>query len=398
MKVLLATNIKTMDEGIKRLCGEGIEFAGEVYYSEAIPKAAEGVDTVVLSAVLPGEDDAVGMIYRLRCADKRIILLAGDKENGIVNTALAAGVYDILFDPVKPEDVVRLLRKPNKFADVAPMVMKNVKMKNGGRAYDTSALRSRPGTGHTRKVVTVAGPEASGKSFVLSNLAYTFAYKGINTALLDGDLGERSQWFYFNIPDEDKRYALKDMLESEEVSDPKREGAFFMGGRLRVYTAAPYDMRFNKININCGCGNLISVTDRLRFDGGMVLVDNDGDMDNEFTRFSVSMADTVLLVVRPCYDELQKSRWMLEQLKLNRVTLNKFLLVINGFVRNRGFSVRDIVRYLNESFACRVLIPADNISAYESMRFGRPAVSLEGCSEEMKEAFETLAGLITGMG
>lgn len=396
MRVLLATNIRALDEGIKRLCGDGIEFAGEVYYREAIPEAAEGVDTVVLSAVLPGEEDVGGMIYRLRCADKRIILLAGEKGNVIADTALAAGVYDILFDPVKPEDVVRLLRKPNKFADVAPMVMNSVRMRRGERTYD-ALLRNESGTtGNSRRVVTVAGPESSGKSFVLSNLAYTFAYRGINTALLDGDLAERSQWFYFNIPDEDKRYALKDMLESEKVLDPKREGAFFMGGRLRVYTAAPYDMRFNKIGISCDGGKLMSVTDRLRFEGGMVLVDNDGDLKNEFTRFSMSMADTVLLVVRPCYDELQKSRWMLEQLREDRLTLSKFILVINSFVSNRGFTAGDISRYLNGKFAGKVVIPADNAAAYESMRFGKPAVSFEGCCEDMKEAFETLAGLILG--
>jgi cellulose biosynthesis protein BcsQ len=250
--------------------------------------------------------------------------------------------------------------------------------------------------GSFRRTVTVAGAKSSGKSFVVSNIAYTFARRGVSTAVLDGDLEERSQWFYFNIPDEDKRYALKDILEAEEVPSLTDKGAFFMGGRLKVYTAAPYDMRFNRVGIRPEYGRLAAVMDGLRLEAGMVVTDNDGDIGNSFTRLSMSMADTVLLVVRPCYDELQKSRWMLEQLREDRLTLSKFILVINGFVSNRGFTAGDISRYLNGKFAGRVVIPADNAAAYESMRFGKPAVSFEGCCEDMKEAFETLAGLILG--
>jgi len=201
---------------------------------------------------------------------------------------------------------------------------------------------------------------------------------------LDGDLKERSQWFYFNISDEDRRYALKEILESERVPDLTGEGASFMGGKLRVYTAAPYDMRFNKIGISCGYDRLMAVTDQLRVNGGMVLVDNDGDINNNFTRLSMNIAESVLLVVRPCYDELQENRWMLEQLREGQLILNKFILVVNGFVGNRGFSVKDIVRYLG--------------AAYESLRFGKPAAAFDGCCEEMKEAFETLAGIILGTG
>ncbi len=392
MKVLLATNIKAMDDGVKGLAGDGIEFAGEVYYREAVAGAAGDADIVVVSAALPGDASIEDIIYRLRCMDKRVVLLAGGGGYETVGFALEAGVYDILTDPVRPEDVVALIRNPRRFSDVAEMVMDNARRKGNTGMPVIAESEKKPGNpGSIRRAVTVAGAKGAGKSFVVSNIAYTFAGRGITTSVLDGDIKERAQWYYFNIPDEEKRYALKEILEAGES-----EGAVLMGGRLKVYTTAMYDMRFNKVEIRPEYGRLTAVMDKLRLEAGMVIADNDGDLDNSFTQLSMSMADTVLLVVRPCYDELQNVRWMLGQLGGDRLTLGKFILVINGYVNNRGFTAGDIARYLNGKFAGRVVIPADNAAAYESLRFGKPAVSIEGCSEEMKEAFEVLAGLIAG--
>jgi len=157
MKVLLATNLRAMDDGVRALNVDDIEVVGEVYYLEAVKSAAEDADVVVLSSALPGDGDIGDVIYLLRCADKRIILLAGEKSNGIVNAAMTAGVYDILFDPVKPEDVVRLLREPRKFVDVAQMVINNAKKGNGGETCFNAALKERPyNMGSKRKIITVA--------------------------------------------------------------------------------------------------------------------------------------------------------------------------------------------------------------------------------------------------
>lgn len=124
VRVLLATNIREIDDGIREISAGRIEICGEVYYAGAVPEAAEGADVVVLSAAAGEEKEIEELLYRLRCMDKRVIFLPGDEKNGTVNTALALGIYDILFDPVKPEDVVGVIERPMKFSDVSGLIAK----------------------------------------------------------------------------------------------------------------------------------------------------------------------------------------------------------------------------------------------------------------------------------
>jgi len=122
LKVLLATGHEVLDRELTA-CG-CFQVLGQVLYREAVvTKAAKsGVDAVVLAVFLPGRKDLRQVIYDLRRLDIRVILLAGDRENAdgpLLARAVGLGVYDLLFDPVWPEDVARAALHPAGFAGAA---------------------------------------------------------------------------------------------------------------------------------------------------------------------------------------------------------------------------------------------------------------------------------------
>ena len=101
-----------------------LRILGQVLYREAVaPKASRsGVDTVVLACSLPGGADLAQVIYDLRRLDMRVILLAGDREGAdgrLLSQAVGLGVYDLLFDPVRPDDVAQAVLQPAGFAGAA---------------------------------------------------------------------------------------------------------------------------------------------------------------------------------------------------------------------------------------------------------------------------------------
>ena len=122
MVVILATGSEVLDAALAT--GGGWRLGGRVLYREAVaPKAARaGASVVVLACSLPGHVDLSEVVYALRRRDVRVILLAGDRETcdrGLLHRVVGLGVYDLLFDPVRPEEVARAIRQPAGFAGVA---------------------------------------------------------------------------------------------------------------------------------------------------------------------------------------------------------------------------------------------------------------------------------------
>jgi hypothetical protein len=75
-------------------------------------------ETVVLSphinVSLPFKD----FLFALRQQDKRVILIVGDRNSQYIGYALALGIYDIIFDPVDEEKIIKIINNPAKFSDV----------------------------------------------------------------------------------------------------------------------------------------------------------------------------------------------------------------------------------------------------------------------------------------
>ncbi|AAM25261.1 DNA-binding response OmpR family regulator [Caldanaerobacter subterraneus subsp. tengcongensis MB4] len=119
--VFICTGIEKLDELLKhKLKENGIE-SEIVFYADYLleEKSRNLYDTVILA---PHEDIKLpfkDFLFALRQKDKRVILLAGEKENNKhLGYALALGIYDIVFDPVTPEKVVNAVKNPAKFSDV----------------------------------------------------------------------------------------------------------------------------------------------------------------------------------------------------------------------------------------------------------------------------------------
>jgi CheY-like chemotaxis protein len=127
-KVVLATGNPVMDDALKRaLADSRVAVAGApVYYREALERAdiVGDAGVVILSAGLDGTVQLDEVMRRLRRRNLRVVLLAGSLGKEGLKKARELGVYDILPDPVSPEDIVRRLLSPATFAE-AEMVELN---------------------------------------------------------------------------------------------------------------------------------------------------------------------------------------------------------------------------------------------------------------------------------
>lgn len=125
MRVLLATGIEELDGILAAgLSKAGVEMAGECYIREYVVETAKqkGADTVVLGPHLDGECELIEkVVFPLRLADKRVVLLPGSLSDPVAFElglrAVACGVYDIVFDPVDAERLVKKLEGPGTLAE-----------------------------------------------------------------------------------------------------------------------------------------------------------------------------------------------------------------------------------------------------------------------------------------
>lgn len=124
--VFICTGINKLDDILKQKCEENKIKAEIVFYPEYLleEKSRNLYEVMVLA---PHEDIKMpfkDFLFALRQRDKRIILLPGEKENNRhLGYALALGIYDIVFDPVIPGEVVKRIKTPAKFSDVQDLFL-----------------------------------------------------------------------------------------------------------------------------------------------------------------------------------------------------------------------------------------------------------------------------------
>lgn len=127
MRILNASGSEEVTEALRRL---GYREVQECLYREAVPRLAAAFvpDVVVLSPYLGGAEDLGGLIWRLRESNVRVVVLAGDgkgeEAQRLVRQALATGAYDILFNPVRGEDLRRAIEEPATLAEAMEAVRK----------------------------------------------------------------------------------------------------------------------------------------------------------------------------------------------------------------------------------------------------------------------------------
>jgi len=182
MRVLLAVDHEPTERALSA-AGHRVEVA---QYREAVPALLDrfAPDVVVLSCDLPGSVPLEDLLWQARLAGARVVLLAGrrPKSDPVLEAAFRMGVYDILFDPASPQDVLAALSSPASFADAARLL--------GMRVPERKVVEKRG-----PRVLGVWSPVSAGKTFCAVNLAAVLALRGERVLLagLDGS-GDRAVW------------------------------------------------------------------------------------------------------------------------------------------------------------------------------------------------------------
>lgn len=128
MKVLIATGIEKLDNELSKTLPENeIEVAGSCFHRSVLEKVLKetGADTVIISPVLNGDDDLVALIRSVREKGIRVIVLPGSPSSPqtveLVKSLVPYGVYDFVYDFVKPGDIVYKLRNPGNLGEVTKL-------------------------------------------------------------------------------------------------------------------------------------------------------------------------------------------------------------------------------------------------------------------------------------
>ena len=158
MKVGIATGFEALDNRVKlELDKKRIESNIIGYRKFFFDNIEEKFDVVVLSKNLPQESEVKlnDLLYALRKSGIRIIFLSSkdEEDSEDVKKCMDLSVYDLLFDPIDPEQVVELIEKPNTFADISDIYnrYKDVKVTGGNKIsiprvskQSTSSMEAKP--------------------------------------------------------------------------------------------------------------------------------------------------------------------------------------------------------------------------------------------------------------
>lgn len=125
-KLLFAIREEHVESAVAKLLSNEYEIVGSVPYREGIIPNISNLhpDVILLTESLQGSVSIDSIIYdiRVRFRNVRVVLLAGKHEPGddFLSTTISRGVYDIIFGGTATiEDIVRKIREPASYADVA---------------------------------------------------------------------------------------------------------------------------------------------------------------------------------------------------------------------------------------------------------------------------------------
>jgi|GEM_PF-2844910 ATPases involved in chromosome partitioning len=195
MKLLVAVG----REDIERYLSQQYDVS-VVRHLEGVPWCLEQVepDIVVITHHLPGMVKIYDVLWTIRTHPKspRVIYLAGDRDTvnlDYLNSLVAMGIYDILFNPFQFEDIDRLIRQPNTMADAVQLL----DMHSAPTIQKKEPLTLQKSHAH---VVAVWSPTSSGASFIGLNLAAAVAMNGHSAAYVDVS-EERAAHVWLDLPD-----------------------------------------------------------------------------------------------------------------------------------------------------------------------------------------------------
>ena len=194
MKVAVATGMTELDEKVQNILKSKTDFKTSIInYREFFDK--EKFDVAVVSTRLLGEMDINQLFFILKSKNNtRIIYLTNEDDVQGVKKCFGYSINDILFDPVKPENIIKLILKPNSFSDISSIYLKysNMELRCGETGTPVKIIKegNNTQTKVIEKVKVVEKPvkvtETVYKTKILKKKILTF-YSSDN-ALLTADL------------------------------------------------------------------------------------------------------------------------------------------------------------------------------------------------------------------
>lgn len=322
----------------------------------------------------------------------RCVLLAQKYNKRFFQKIVNLGIYSIvLFDDIE-ENLIKEILEPSQEFDFEKYEVKSEK-----RQYINKITKG------LKRVIAVYSPSPTGKSYIISNLAYILAQQKIKTVLVDGDLTNRSLSYYYYL-DKPKDIELKKILEGDKTLKSHDIGYSFLDGWLKVISCKRLSEDLKDIPIGLNIeekrkipDNFMNLIDYLRAEAEVVFIDVNRNIDDEITKRVLKLADTVLFVQNLDYRMMDISKASLRRLNKENISLKKFVLIVNRFIENKEFTQKKIEKFFESNFAGRVTVPEDSLSAIKQIRYGKPAVAFKECKEEVVEAFYQLSKFCYGI-
>jgi len=355
-KVLLATGIDELDSGLKNLLIKDGYDVFEAYYRQI----HKGYDIAVISANLPGDLNIIEFIYAMRLEDTRVVLLSGGMDKGEREKAISFGVYDILPDPVKAEDVLNVIRKPKTFKDVVEYGPAGTKIDAsinppGGTTCDMSREKIKPGRmiSVRDQVISLYSPKGGvGKSTLAVSIAYMLSTrKDLNAKVilvdLDTAFGDAA-----GILGISPRSYLSDWLKCGLKDDIENYIYHEQKSGLHVLAGSPDPVDAGDVNYRM-VDKMLSILSK-RYD--FVIIDTNPAL-RAMHKAVFEWSDTILLVSVPRLSALRACKNMEQVFRKMQIPLEKVKLVMNMVPKKATMRVRDALEEME--FAVLGFIPED---------------------------------------
>ena len=114
--VLIYTGNEQLDKDLNKK----IHNSRIVFYPDYILKEKQA-KTLIL-AVQPDKFEFNEFIFKVREKDIQVILILENEKQKELKDALTLGIYDIVFDPFKLEDVCEKIKNPTQFSKISKYV------------------------------------------------------------------------------------------------------------------------------------------------------------------------------------------------------------------------------------------------------------------------------------
>lgn len=123
MVLAIATGMSELDNKIQELLKVKNDIETQIVnYREFFDKME--FDVAVISKRLAGDMEINQLLFLLKSKNTRIVYLTNEEDVKEIKKCFGYSIHDILFDPVKPEEVVNSVLNPSSFSDISNIYLK----------------------------------------------------------------------------------------------------------------------------------------------------------------------------------------------------------------------------------------------------------------------------------